>query len=85
MDKIGYFDGVGNICCVLHDQEHINSIEYGVACDVNFYDCHKVTQDFNSPLSLAQDLPDDVFYDRLNVQTLGYVFNKMVTLFVWCH
>ena len=60
-NKIGSFDGVGNIHSV---QEHINSIEYGLVCDVNFYYCHKVTQDLNSPLTLAPDIPDHVLYDR---------------------
>ena len=65
-NKIGYFDGEGNIRSMQHDQEHTNNIELGTACDAKFYDCHKETQDLNSPISLTRDIPDHVFYDRYN-------------------
>ena len=63
-NKIGLFDGVGNIRRVQHDQEYINNIECVIACDVKFYDCHKDMQDLNSSPSLARDIPEHVFYDR---------------------
>ena len=60
-NKIGFFDGEGNIRSMQHDQEHI---ECGTACDANFYDCHKEAQDLNSTFSLTRNIPDHIFYDR---------------------
>ena len=65
-NKIGSFDGEGNIRSMQHDQEHINNMDLGTACDAKFYHCHKETQDLNNPISLAQDIPDHIFYDRYN-------------------
>ena len=59
-NKIGYFDGEGNIRSMQHDQESKNNIELGTACGAKFYHCHKETQDLNSPTSLIQDIPDHV-------------------------
>ena len=65
-NKIRSFDGEGNIRSMQHDQEYMNNFDLGTACDAKFYHCHEETQDLNSPISLARDIPDHIFYDRYN-------------------
>ena len=84
-NKIGLFDGVGNILSVQHDQEYINSIECGVACHVNFLIVIRICK--TSIVHLVWHGIYQIMYCMIgtNVRTLGRAFNKTVTLLALYH